>query len=72
MGKELSSTQTEVKVTPAWIRLVRYCHSTMPHGDLKVKIVNGEPTKLLETKPDYRFDKPGMLPNELPRDLTKD
>jgi len=47
----------EVVVSPSWIRFIRFCKTKVPNGDIKIKIVNGEPTRLLEKKEDIRFDK---------------
>jgi len=53
----------ELKVTHAWANLILYCKREIPHGDIHIKIVNGQPTKLLDQKKDIRFDKPNTLPN---------
>ena len=58
----IQSDKLEIRVTDAWVRLIRYCSTDLPHGEIKIKIVNSEPTKLLDAKPDVRFDKPDTLP----------
>lgn len=49
--------ELDVRVPESWVRLVRWCQVAFPNGDIKIKIVNSQPTKLLEYKPDIRFDK---------------
>ena len=56
--------QVEIKVTEAWVRLIHDCLTIYPNGDLRVKIVNSEPTVLLDWKPNVRFDKPRKRPTE--------
>ena len=52
------SVPGEIKVSESWLRLIRWCLLECPHGEIKVKIVNGEPTTLLESRRNIRFDKP--------------
>ena len=40
----------EVRVNESWIRLVRYCQTQLPFGEIRIKIVNAEPTKLIDSK----------------------
>ena len=47
-----------MKVSDAWKRLIRYCETQLPFGELTIKIVNGEPTSLVDFKPNIRFDLP--------------
>jgi len=56
--------ELEVRVHESWINLVQYCRDQMPFGDIKIRIVNGQPTQLLEQKPSIRFDKQGTIPPE--------
>ena len=46
-----------VRVTDAWLRMIYYCQTELPHGELAVKIVGGEPTVVVSAKPLIRFDK---------------
>lgn len=59
-------TQTDksgtIKVSEAWLNLIHFCMTEIPHGDLKIRIVNSQPTELLEVKRKVRFDKPATLP----------
>ena len=55
--------EIEIRVSPAWIRLIRYCQVELPHGDLKIRIVNAQPTDLLEVKPKVRFDREMSIPD---------
>jgi len=54
--------ELEIRVTPAWVRLVRFCQTEFPNGDLKIRIVNCQPTELLERREKIRFDKEMTLP----------
>ena len=47
----------EIRIHESWINLVRYCQDQIPFGDIKIRIVNGQPTELLEAKAKVRFDK---------------
>ena len=55
----------EIHVTEAWIRFIRYCQTELPHGEVKVKIVNGDPTQLLGFSRSVRFDKPETIPTKM-------
>ena len=52
---------TNARITPAWLRFILYCQRPHPlgmsHGEMTVKIVNGEPTRRISEKPDLRFDR---------------
>ena len=52
----------EVRIHESWINLVRYCQEQIPFGDIKIRIVNGQPTELLESRPRVRFDKLPSIP----------
>ena len=54
--------ELEIRITPAWIRLIRFCQTEFPNGDIKVRIVNCQPTELLERKEKIRFDKEQVIP----------
>ena len=54
--------ELEIRISQSWVRLVRFCQAEFPNGDLKVRIVNGQPTELLEQKPRIRFDKEVTIP----------
>ena len=55
----------EIRIHESWINLVRYCQEQIPFGDIKIRIVNGQPTQLLEQKPTVRFDKRPTIPSEM-------
>ena len=42
----------------AWRRLIFYCQNQLPFGEITVRVVNAEPTALLDFKPNVRFDLP--------------
>ena len=52
----------DIQVTEAWSNFIQYCRTKMPYGDIKVRIVNGEPTERLEEKSRVRFDRPYTIP----------
>ena len=54
----------EIRITPAWIRFIRFCQVSFPHGDVTIRVVNAQPTDLLEKKPKIRFDKETTIPIE--------
>ena len=54
--------ELEIRVPESWIRLVRYCQTEFPNGDLKIRVVNSQPTEMLESKPRVRFDKEMVIP----------
>ena len=56
------SPQVEVRVSQAWIRMIRWCQVNLPNGELKIRIVNAQPTDLLEHKRRIRFDKEETIP----------
>ena len=47
-----------VKVSNAWKRLIFYCQNQLPFGELTLRVVNSEPTALIDFKPNNRFDLP--------------
>lgn len=53
--------KARVRVSDAWIRLIMFTQRTVPHGDITVRIVNGEPTLLVAAKRRVRFDKPSDI-----------
>ena len=57
--------ELEVRVHESWINLVQYCRDQIPFGDIKIRIVNGQPTELLEQKAKIRFDKQSSIPTNL-------
>ena len=58
-----TNKQVEINVTDAWIRFIRYCKIKIPHGEVTIRIVNGEPQKLVSATPNIRFDKQSTLPS---------
>ena len=55
--------ELNIKISLAWVNLVHYCQTRIPFGDIRVRIVNANPTELLEEKPKIRFDKEPTIPN---------
>ena len=51
--------ELNIRIVPAWVRLIRFCQQDLRHGQICVKIVNSQPTSLVEefTKRSIRFDK---------------
>ena len=54
--------ELEIRVHESWINLVSWCQNQMPFGDIKIRIVNGQPTELLEQRAKIRFDKNVSIP----------
>ena len=50
------------ELSSSWLRLIEYCKTELPYGELKVRIVHGEPTVLLEARRAVRFDKVETVP----------
>ncbi len=57
--------ELEIRISQSWINLISYCQEKFPYGDLTVRIVNAQPTDLLESRPRVRFDKVSTIPNIL-------
>ena len=51
-----------IRIPEPWFNLIQYCVNKFPNGELRIRIANGCPTKLLDQKPDIRFDKAETLP----------
>ena len=53
-----------VQISPDWIRLIKWVQTSLPHGQLCVKIANANPIELVDqyTKRRLRFDKEETLP----------
>ena len=56
--------ELEIRISESWIRLIRYCQTSLPNGQLCFKVGNAEPGRLVweHTKKDIRFDKNQDLP----------
>jgi len=54
--------EIEVRVSKAWIRMIRYCQTEAPHCDIEIRIVDAQPTVLLKVKKRVRFDKESTIP----------
>ena len=59
--------ELEIRISPAWVRLIRYCQVNIPHGQICIKLVNAEPTDLVpeHTKRRVRFDKEESIPADI-------
>ena len=54
----MSRTEEPIKLTPAWAKLIQFCRTRLPYGEIHVEIYAGEPTKLFLARRALRFDKP--------------
>lgn len=54
-----------IQVSDAWKRLIQFVQKEVPYGEIKIKIVNSNPTTLVEHKRDVRFDRPASVPSQL-------
>lgn len=52
----------EIRLTQSWTEFIRFCQAEAPYSDVTVKIVNGNPTKLISFKRDVRFDRKETIP----------
>ena len=52
-----------LKISTAWANFILYCQKVVPYGDIKIRIVNGEPRDLLSTDRKIKFDQPQTLPS---------
>ena len=52
-------------VSESWLRLICYCAMYLPYGEIKVKIIAGKPTEMLDQRRGIRFDRPETLPKDL-------
>jgi len=55
----------EIRISESWINFIAYCQEKFPHGDITIRIVNAQPTDLLDQKPRVRFDKPSTIPTSV-------
>jgi len=49
------------KISKPWLSLIFWVANNCPDGDISIKFARSNPTKLLKSNPDVRFDK-GELP----------
>ena len=58
--------ELEVRVSPSWVRFIRWCQVNVPYGQVCIKINNAEPGDLVpeHTKKRVRFDKEESIPSE--------
>ncbi len=49
--------ELDIRVSKAWLNFIVYCQSTFPHGEISIKIVNGQPTEMIDKKEKIRFDR---------------
>lgn len=62
---------TEIRVTIPWLNLIVFCQDEVPYGEVTVKIVNGQPTLLVRSQRDIRFDKDDTIPKKYNEDLSQ-
>ena len=58
--------ELDVRITEPWVNLINWCQTNAPYADIEVRLVNGQPTELIQCKPKIRFDKQKSLPNGVP------
>ena len=64
-NKDSGQSNVEIRVTPAWINLIRFCITECPHGEISIRITNAEPTILINFRRSIRFDKPDTIPSKI-------
>ena len=52
----------DIRVPLSWIRFVRFCQLETPFGSVGVRLVAGQPTTLIKSKREVRFDKEETIP----------
>jgi len=52
----------DVKISQTWANFMLFVQREVPFGDIKIRIVNGEPVEPLEWRRKIRFDKVETLP----------
>lgn len=60
-GKKTEQLMDAV-ISKNWARVIHYCKTRLPHGEITFQVVNGEPTDLISSKEKIRFDKPDFFP----------
>ena len=54
--------QKGYKLTDNWRRFILFVYRSCPNGIVSIKVVEGQPYKLIDAKRDIRFDKDGDIP----------
>ena len=64
--KEYLIPEIEIRISASWIRIIRYCQTRLPNGQICFKIANAQPGALVpeHTQRLIRFDKEGDIPLE--------
>ena len=59
--------EIEVRISQSWVRFIQWCKVNVPHGQICIRTVNGEPTDLVPeyTKRKIRFDKEESIPSSI-------
>ncbi len=57
-----SANISDVRASLAWIRFARFCQLEIPFGSVGVRLAAGQPTVLLKSKREVRFDKSDTIP----------
>jgi hypothetical protein len=61
-GKKQDTTLMDAVISKNWARVIHYCKTKLPHGEITFQVVNGEPVDLISSKEKIRFDKPDFFP----------
>ena len=56
----------DVRISQTWANFILFIQREVPFGEVKIKLVGGEPVKLLTKTRDIRFDKVETLPRYSP------
>jgi len=52
-------------ISVSWRKLITFCQTGFPNGEIRLRIINCEPKILLSAKPEVRFDKADKIPTAM-------
>ena len=61
----------DCRVHEYWINLIQWCQNYFVKGSIEFRLINAQPTDLLDVKQDMRFDRPDTIPPGIPLNFTK-
>lgn len=70
--QSVSTAEGEIRIIrEEWFNLILFVEEHIPHGDIKIKVIDGVPRKLLDVKQDIRFDQPDSIPKRFKPEFVK-
>ena len=61
----------DCKVHEYWVNLIQWCQNYFVKGEIEFKLVNAQPTELINAKQDVRFDRPDTIPTGTPLSFAR-